>query len=372
MTEEKPYTLDRIVRSLITVAILGALVWLVRGVAEVLVPLVVGVLLAYLLDPVVRLVERKIKNRTAAVILTVSALILVVAGSVAVIAPVITDEIGHGVRLARETFRPGSPIRERLEQRIPEEAIATAQELVWSPEVQQWLREDVEVRHLVINAARRVVPQLWGLLSGALSIVGVILQIVLILVYLVFLLIDYRKFHETWQMYLPPRYREAIVSFLGEFNDALACYFRGQFVVAAIVGVLFAIGFSVVGIRMAILLGLLVGALNMVPYLQIVGFVPALMLGGITAAEHGGGLLFYTLGVCAVFVIVQALQEVVITPRVMGEATGLRPVIILFCVLFWGKLLGFLGILLAIPLTCLGLAYYRRMLTAQTEELAQA
>ena len=110
------------------------------------------------------------------------------------------------------------------------------------------------------------------------------------------------------------------------------------------------------GLRMAILLGLFIGALNMVPYLQVVGVVPAVMLAGITALEQNSSFLGYLIGVAVVFVVTQVLQDALITPRVMGRTTGLRPVIILFCVLFWGKLLGFLGVLLAIPLTCLGLA----------------
>ena len=83
-----------------------------------------------------------------------------------------------------------------------------------------------------------------------------------------------------------------------------------------------------------------------------------------TAVEKDGSFWGYVAGVGIVFVVVQVLQDLVITPRIMGKVTGLRPVIILFGVLFWGKLLGFLGLILAIPLTCLGLAYYRRALAA--------
>jgi predicted PurR-regulated permease PerM len=106
-----------------------------------------------------------------------------------------------------------------------------------------------------------------------------------------------------------------------------------------------------------------------VPYLQLVGVVPAVILAVVTAVEQGSPVQGYLIGVGVVFLVAQILQDVVITPRIMGEATGLRPVVILFCVFFWGKLLGFLGVLLAIPLTCLGLAHYRRLLKAQAADM---
>jgi predicted PurR-regulated permease PerM len=188
-------------------------------------------------------------------------------------------------------------------------------------------------------------------------------------VYLIFILVDFRKFQESWREFLPPQWRMGIVDFLSEFNDAMSVYFRGQFLVASTVGVVFAVGFSIVGIKMAILMGLMIGLLNMVPYLQLVGVVPALFLAVVTAVEQGSGVQGYLIGVALVFLVAQILQDVVITPRIMGKATGLRPVVILFCVFFWGKLLGFLGVLLAIPLTCLGLAHYRRLLKAQAADM---
>ena len=211
-----------------------------------------------------------------------------------------------------------------------------------------------------------MVPGLWGT-SGAFSIVGLLIQGVLVFVYLVFMLVDFRKFQESWQEFLPPQWRTGIVDFLSEFNDAMSVYFRGQFLVASTVGVVFAIGFSIVGIKMAILLGLMIGLLNMVPYLQLVGVVPALILAVVTAVEQGSPVQGYLIGVAIVFVVAQILQDVVITPRIMGEATGLRPVVILFVCSFGGSCWGFWE-LLAIPLTCLGLAHYRRLLKAQAAD----
>ena len=122
---------------------------------------------------------------------------------------------------------------------------------------------------------------------------------------------------------------------------------------------------------MSLILGLFVGALNMIPYLQTVGLIPALVLALLRAVEHGGGLIESILLTLLVFAVVQVIQDAILTPRIMGKATGLKPVWILLGVFIWGKLLGFLGLVLAIPLTCLGLAYYRRFILERAENLPQ-
>jgi len=176
----------------------------------------------------------------------------------------------------------------------------------------------------------------------------------------VFLLLDYPEYARTWSTFLPPPYRDTIVDFLAQFDIALRRYLRGQSVVALIVGALFAGGFVLIGLPMAIPLGLFVGLLNMVPYLQTVGLVPAILLAGLQAVEGDASFAVSVALTLAVFGVIQIIQDALITPRILGDATGLRPLAILLGVFIWGKLLGFLGLMLAIPLTCLGIAYYRR------------
>ncbi len=137
---------------------------------------------------------------------------------------------------------------------------------------------------------------------------------------------------------------------------------------AACCGVLFAIGFKIVGIRLAVFVGLFVGLLNMVPYLQTVGFGPAILLALLKAFESEMSPLWPILGVVIVFAVVQLIQDAVLTPQIMGQATGLKPWVILLSIFIWGKLLGFLGLVLAIPLSCLGLAYYRRRILKVSRE----
>ncbi|MEE8408074.1 MAG: AI-2E family transporter [Myxococcota bacterium] len=365
MEEQRPYTLDRVVRLIVVLAILAAVIWVVSYAADVLIPLAAGLILAYLLDPVVRVVQRLIKNRVASVLITVSGCVLILLLIGALVVPLVSHEIRSSAALARELVEDGSPFRARLTAAVPPELSNELTNVLRDKRVQAFVENNPDLRAAAIAMAKRVLPGLWGLVSGSLAMLGLLLQLFLVLVYLIFILIDFRTFQESWQDYLPPKYRDGVVGFLGDFNDALSRYFRGQFVVALSVGILFALGFSIVGLKLAILLGLVIGLLNMVPYLQLAAVVPAFVLALLSALEGERGILWYTFGVTLVFAVVQVIQDVVITPRVMGKVTGLRPVIILFSIFFWGKLLGFLGILLAIPMTCVGLAYYRRMIVSR-------
>ena len=116
---------------------------------------------------------------------------------------------------------------------------------------------------------------------------------------------------------------------------------------------------------MAIGLGLFIGALNLVPYLQVIGFVPTIVLAMLKAADTGGNFWFILLAALIVFAVVQAIQDMVIVPRIMGKITGLNPAIILLSLSIWGSLMGMLGMIIALPLTTLMLSYYQRFIINQ-------
>ena len=183
-----------------------------------------------------------------------------------------------------------------------------------------------------------------------------------IVLYVIFLLIDYDNIAKRWRDYLPPEMRDEVSGFVGEFIQATNRYFRSQALVACCIAVLFSIGFSIIGLPLAILMGIFIGLLNMVPYLQILGIIPCLLLAGLKALEQGDSFLGGLGIVILVFGVIQVIQESVLVPRIQGKAMGLSPAIILLSLSVWGKLLGSLGLIMALPLTCLGLTYYRRHL----------
>ncbi len=372
--DPKPYSFDRVVRILLTALVVAVLGWVVVRVREVLVPLAVGFLLAYLLNPVVNFVQRKVRNRAAAVLLTVGAAVVLLAAALAVVLPAVGREVASTGETLVATIRENSRLVEWARARLPADLSREIERVTNSAEFRAYL-DSAEFRELMqsaqsaggalVQGMRWALTQVWGIGSGLYAVVLGVTGLFLVLLYMVFLLIDYKLIAERWREYLPPAYREDIVDFLREFNAAMSTYFRGQFIVASIVGVLLAVGFKIIGLKLGILLGLLIGALNMVPYLQTIGVIPAVLMAVLTAFDRGGSVMWYLAGVVLVLAVVQVLQDAVISPRIMGQATGLRPVVLLFSVLFWGKLLGFLGLVMEIRLACLGLAYYRRLLAKQ-------
>ena len=118
---------------------------------------------------------------------------------------------------------------------------------------------------------------------------------------------------------------------------------------------------------MGVLLGVLLGVMTMIPYLQVIGAIPAVMLAAIHALETGQSF-WMVLGLTGVvFVVVQIVQDVILVPKILGKAMGLSPAVMLLSLSIWGKLLGMLGLLIALPMTCLVLAYYRRLVLKQEE-----
>jgi len=369
MLDEQRYDFDRVFRLLIWAATILLLFFLIRHLSEVLIPFVVAFLLAYVLHPLVIRVQRRVKNHSVAVLLTVMGVGLLVFGVLAVLTPIVANELRGVNQLAQQLRQEGSDLQLRIQRSIEEDtsgwiqfAIEKAQQFVTS---EQFLT-------LAAEAARRLAPGIQGLLSGVYGFFAAITGLVIVVLYTIFLLIDYGQVESHWQELLPPRMREAGVGFIEDVSDIMGRYFRGQFFVALTTGVLFAIGFSILGLRLAVLLGLFMGLLNMVPYLQLVGVIPAVLLSILHTLETPGAVIWQDLlGLLIVLAVVQLIQDGFLVPRIMGEVTGLRPAIILLSVFVWGKLLGFLGLVLAIPLTSLIVAYYYRYVLGRPVRVAR-
>jgi predicted PurR-regulated permease PerM len=360
LDQNRKYDFDRVVRILVAVGTLVGGYLLLSYLSDILIPFGVAFVLAYLLNPIATFFQKKTKNRILAVSVTFVLFLGAVGLVIGLLVPRVIAELSGISQFVAEYAHKGPEYWQHARDRLPPEVITVLHDLIRSDKVQD----------LAATAAQKVAPGLWGVVTGALSIVLALMTVIIVLMYLVFLLIDFQRVESTWKDYLPPQHRDAIVEFLEDFNGALSKYFRGQTIVALAVGILFAIGFSIVGIRLAIVLGLLIGLLNMVPYLQNVAIVPAFLLALLRYLERGEGFWWYIIGVALVFIIVQLIQDAILVPKIMGDVTGLRPAVIMLSIFVWGKLLGFMGLLLAIPLTVLAVTYYERMIARQ-RQLAQ-
>ena len=167
--------------------------------------------------------------------------------------------------------------------------------------------------------------------------------------------------------FLKEETRQDVVYLVREFVNIMVAFFRGQFIIAFLQGVLLAIGFSLVGLKYGLVLGLLLGFLNVIPYLgSMLGLSITLPL---AYFQEGGGAATLA-GVIVVLAIVQAIEGYLLTPKIMGDRTGLHPMVIIFAVFFWGSALGgILGMILAIPLTAFLVVFWRLAKEKYIQEL---
>jgi predicted PurR-regulated permease PerM len=200
----------------------------------------------------------------------------------------------------------------------------------------------------------------WDVIAQSVSIVSSVFTVTMVMLYTLFILLDYEEITSGWPNLLPERYRGFALQLVGDVEDGMNKYFRGQAMVALCVGVLFSIGFLIIGFPMAVGLGLFIGLLNMVPYLQLIGFVPTILLAIVKAADTGQNFWLVLLMALAVFAVVQVIQDTILTPKIMGRVTGLNSAIILLSLSIWGSLLGVLGMIIALPLTTLLITYYQK------------
>ncbi len=334
-----------------TVAGLFALLVVILGrivstFSTLLWPLAIAGILALMLRPLVRFMEERLRLGPVAAVLTLYGLVLAVSlGLVSFLAPVALRQINDFIEILPDLVERAM---ESLRTTFPQWA-----HLLDEPLDQERLREiAVEFSGEIREAFSAALP---GLVRAGETLVAVFAAAVafaIIPVYLFFFLKSRREPTENLEEYLPflsKDKRSDVVFLVREFIDIVISFFRGQLVIALIMGVLLAAGFTAAGLKLSIPLGLCLGLLNIVPYL---GVIIGLAITLPTAFFQPGGGWELALIVAGLFAAVQTLESTVLTPKIMGDRTGLHPVTIIIAVFFWGTALGgVLGMILAIPLT---------------------
>jgi predicted PurR-regulated permease PerM len=197
-------------------------------------------------------------------------------------------------------------------------------------------------------------------LLGTGKLAGQVLSLSIIVLYLFFILLDFERVSRGWQPYVPKKWRGIVLKLWSDLVYGMNQYFRGQALVALCVGILFSIGFILIDFPAAIAFGLFIGVLNLVPYLQIISLLPMALLAMLKAANTGGDFWPIMIMALVVMLVVQLIQDLILVPRIMGKRMNLHPAIILLSLSIWGHLLGVLGMIVALPLTTLLLAYLKR------------
>lgn len=352
VTEMEQTGSSAIVRAFISIAVLIGLYLLIRKLSGVLLPFLISLLIAYILNPIVGFFQYKckFKNRLLSVLVTLLIVLGVIGGGIAMVVPPMAKQV-QSVSKSIQEFAANFDISEY----VSESTNQKIQEAIEGFDLYS-LAQTEEFRKTLEN----VLPTVGNWLSTGLSALGDLMVVFICVMYVIFLLIDFDKFQENWLTYIPRKWRKQ-ARILGEDLDKnMNAYFRNQALIACIVGILFAIGFQLIGLPMGIAMGLIIGVLNLVPYMQALGIPPCILLALIQASETGRPAWLCLLLVAVVFIIVQAIQDMLLTPKIMGEAMGLKPAIILLALSIWGALLGVIGMIIALPVTTLMIAYYKR------------
>ena len=366
MTLKKEFTFDRVVRIAITVAVVYVLYLFINRIRGVLIPFAIAALLAYILNPLILFIQKRLRVKNRIVSILLGLLFVLAAGGIAtaVFVPLISNDIKDMGRVIKNVAN--DPKLEAL-QYLPDTVANYAREIVQREEVQKFFNSD-KFGDTVMEAVKKIVPGVWGVFGKALDLVLGIVGLAIILLYLVFILLDYEEIMSGWKELIPPMYREGVIEVAHNFTDAMSKYFRAQGMIASIMGILFAIAFSIIGLPMAIVFGLLVGLLNMIPYMQNIAFIPAAFLALIQSLDTGQSFWMIFGFVVLTFALIQLLQDGFLTPKIMGDATGLNPAVMLLSLSIWGSLLGVLGLIIALPMTFLIWSYYKRFLRLLTKE----
>lgn len=347
----KPYTFDRVVRLVISLAAIIGAVWLIDTLADVLLPFLVAWLISYMLEPFVQYNRRilRLRGRILAVFVTLFEFLLIFWMLAMFFVPSIINEMHQVAELVGRYADGTDPI-----PFIPEQ-------------VHAYLREAIDFRsisqELTQQDFKSIAEAAIGMVSGGIDLVISIFNWFIVILYVVFIMLDYERLLHGMRRMVPPRYRQITFSILDRVKNSMNHYFRGQALVALIVGALFSIGFLIVGLPLAVVLGMFIGLLNMVPYLQLISLVPTTLLCLVYTANSSQGFWEIWWSCMAVYIIVQCIQDLILTPKIMGKAMGLNPAVILLSLSVWGTLLGFIGLIIALPLTTLLLAYYNEYIT---------
>lgn len=348
--QRTPYTFDRVVRIFFSFCGFMIALYLVYVLKGVLLPFMVAMLLAYMMEPIVLWNRRwtRCKNRFMPVMLTLIEVVIVLGIFGAIFVPYLVEEasqMAEAIRRYANTQVDIPFISQEIHNFIHENI--NFEEITKYLTQEQW--EEV---------GRTLVSSSWSVVTSGVGMIWEVISWLIVLLYLIFIMIDYERLTLSFRQLVPFNHRRKVFKIFDDIKVAMNRYFRGQFLIAALVGVLFSIGFVIVGLPMGVIFGLFIGMLNMVPYLQLVSLPICFLLCLVSSVS--GGIEFWPLlwESLAVYVVVQLIQDLLLTPRIMGKAMGLNPAIILLSLSIWGCLLGFLGLIIALPLTTLVLSYY--------------
>ena len=351
----KEITFDKFIRWAGIVVLVLAVLYIINYLSDVLLPFFIAWFFAYLLYPVVKFIENKlhVKVRAISILLAMGAAIAIVGGVIWLIIPPMIDQFDKlGEVLTRWVHQ--TTHTNNLTMLIKE----------WLQDNQTTIERFLKSKDFS-DALKTTMPKVFSVVSQTATVLMSIVASMITLLYMFFILLDYETLTANWVRIFPKKNRPFWSALMKDVERELNNYIRGQGMVALCMGIMFCIGFTIIGFPMAIGLGILIGIMDLVPYLHTFALIPTAFLAMLKAADTGQNFwVVFGLAVL-VFCVVQVITDMVVTPKIMGKAMGLNPAILLLSLSIWGALLGFLGLIVALPLTTLLIAYWQRYVTRE-------
>ena len=360
----REFTFDRIARMLVLSVLILLIYVAVQAIWSVILPFLLAGIFAYVMMPLVRFFQYtlRLRSRGLSVILTLLLLGAVVYLAVIFIIPSINAEIEKTLQVI-SGYSSGQDILTMILPRNIRNYLNGG--LHWGNFPQQLSLEKI------LENVKLLLDQVGGIINSTLSIFSWGLVFLIGLVYFVFILLDFENLGRGFISLFPKTLRPTIRTISMDLDRYMNNYFRGQALVAMSVGILLSIGFNIIGLPLATAMGIFIGILNFIPYMQALGIIPLGLASLLMAAQTGENAFVCMLLAYGVLMIVQIIQDMIIVPRIMGQTMGMRPSLILLVLSIWGYLLGFFGMLIALPITMFIYSLYMRYVLQDEEYIEQ-
>lgn len=349
MAEEKKiyWNSDRIVWLIIGIVLTVSIIWAIYYLRDALLPFFVACLVAYLLQPLVRLNQKitHLKGRALPSIMALLEVTIVIGLISWATMPSIMSELQELGKII-DGITKGHI-------KLPKEyhTIIAFVNRYFDPNKAYAMVSNIKINELLKSGT--------SILEQSTEVILHVLSWLITIIYVLFILIDYPEIKTGFKLLAPQKYRAKFMMVFNDMATGMNHYFRGQGVVALCAMVLYCIGFLIVGLPLAIPMGVIVGFLYMIPYFQYITLIPVALICFVYSL--GGEVSFFPeLGKCIlVYVVSQCVCDYLITPHVMGKELGLNPAIILLSLSVWGSILGIIGMIIALPVTAFIMQYYK-------------
>lgn len=353
---------DRFVRGLLFLAVITVLVLGLRWLSPVLIPFFAAWAIAWILAPVVNFFQNtcRLRSRVLSVLITLALLIGLASAVAWLIIPPLIDGVTQ-IKEALLSYLASGHIRN---VHLPEWLDHLMQQWLDQEKIQSMLRSDN-----LMKTIRETLPHVWNMLVSTANLVMSLVGAAFGALYLFFLLLDYDYYTTAWINWLPRTQRNFFRRLSEDLGNNMRGYFRGQALVALSNCVMFTLGFWIIGLPMPLGMGLFVGLISFIPYVQVVGFAPAAVLALMEMSDTGRSFWGLMALVLLVYIVVQVLQDTVFTPRIMGKIMGLSSAMVLLSLSIWSYMAGIIGLIIALPLTTIIFAYYKRYILKEPDDM---